>query len=303
MRNVTSDTITEAFLKTFGSETNPRLAFIMERFAHHLHAFARETNLTHEEWMRGIQFLEATGAISDDKRHEFVLLSDIFGLSALVDMLHSPEDGTSSSVLGPFHQENAPPLAVGGDLKKDNPGDVVLVEGIVKSVDGTPLGGAKIDIWQTATNGLYAAQDEAMAPFEFHATMVTGEDGRYAFTTVRPAPYTVPTDGPVGELLEATGRHPWRPSHLHFIVAANGHRRLVTEVFPRDDAYLDEDAVFGVRDDLIMEYVPQPPGTFPAGLELSGKVDGPWWKVSFDLVLCALKTAAPEKTLENCNAD
>lgn len=285
MRNVSKDTITEAFLGYFGADTDPRLRFIMERLAHHLHDFARETELTHDEWREAIKFLRWAGDISSNERDEFVLLSDVLGLSSLIDMVHSPSDGTNSSVLGPFHIEGAPPLAMGGDLKGDFDGETVVVEGIIRNPDGEPLSGAKVDIWQTAPNGLYSSQDPDQDTYSFHGLITTGEDGRYAFTTVRPVPYTVPTDGPVGQILNATGRHPWRPSHLHFIVKADGYRSLVTEVFPEDDPYLDQDTVFGVREDLVMRYEPQAAGTFPDGYALSGKVDGSWAYVNFDLTL------------------
>lgn len=285
MRSVTRDNITDAFAGYLGPDTDPRLRFLMARLAQHLHDFARETRLTHDEWRKGLEVLRRTGDITTDERNEFVLLSDLLGLSSLVDMLHSPEGGTSSSVLGPFHIAGAPPLPVGGDLKGDFVGEVVLVEGTVRDPSGAPIPGVELDVWQTAPNGLYSSQDPAQATYSFHGLLTAGADGRYAFTTVRPVPYEVPTDGPAGELLRATGRHAWRPSHLHFIIKAPGFRSLVTEVFPDDDPYLDEDAVFGVRDDLIMHYEPQSAGSFPEGFALSGKVDGTWSRVTFDLTL------------------
>lgn len=285
MRSVTRDNITDAFAGYLGPDTDPRLRFLMARLAQHLHDFARETRLTHDEWRKGLEVLRRTGDITTDERNEFVLLSDLLGLSSLVDMLHSPEGGTSSSVLGPFHIAGAPPLPVGGDLKGDFAGEVVLVEGTVRDPSGAPIPGAELDVWQTAPNGLYSSQDPAQATYSFHGLLTAGADGRYAFTTVRPVPYEVPTDGPAGELLRATGRHAWRPSHLHFIIKAPGFRSLVTEVFPDDDPYLDKDAVFGVRDDLIMHYEPQSAGSFPDGFALSGKVDGTWSRVTFDLTL------------------
>ena len=286
MRNVTKDNITDAFLGYFGKDTDPRLKEVMASLAHHLHAFVKETNLTHAEWEKGIELMEWAGEISDKERHEFVLLSDLLGISSLVDMVNMVPGGTSSSVLGPFHITGAPAIPIGFDMKRHYPGDVLLATGIVKDMAGNPIEGARIDIWQTAPNGLYSSQDAEQDTYSFHGIQTTGPDGRYAFTTVKPVSYEVPTDGPGGALLDATGRHAWRPSHLHFIVKADGFRSLVSEIFAEDDPYLDEDAVFGVRDDLVMRYQPQPPGTFPAeGFELSGKVSGPWLKVDFDLVL------------------
>ncbi len=258
---------------------------VLSALARHMHDFAREVNLTHDEWQTGIEFLTRTGEITTPERQEFVLLSDVMGLSSLVDMLHSTPEATSSSVLGPFHVSNPPPLAMGGDMKRDFEGEVLLVEGTVKDTDGNPIPGAQIDIWQTAPNGMYSSQDPEQDIHSFHGLMTADENGRYAFTTVRPVEYTVPSDGPVGDILNATGRHPWRPSHLHYIVSADGFRSLVTEVFPDDDPYLDQDTVFGVRDDLVITYVKRPAGSFPEGFALSGSVDESFSSVDFDLVL------------------
>ncbi len=285
MRTLTKDTITDVFMGYFGPDTDPRLRQIMQSLAHHLHAFVKETGLTHAEWEKGIEFLEWAGRISGPERHEFVLLSDVLGVSSLVDKVNSRPGGTSSSVLGPFHIEGAPEIAYGADLKRHYEGPVLLVEGRVRQTDGTPIAGATVNVWQTAPNGLYASQDPEQETYSFHGIQTTGADGRYGFTTVKPVSYTVPTDGPVGEILNATGRHPWRPSHLHFIVKADGFRPLVTEVFPDDDPYLDEDTVFGVRDDLVMTYSEHPADTFPDGFELSGTLDESYLRVAFDLVL------------------
>lgn len=286
MRDVTKDNITDVFMSYMGEDMNPRLREVLSSLVTHLHAFARETNLTHEEWNVGIQFLEKAGEISDAERHEFVLLSDVLGLSSLVDMLHSKPEGTSSSVLGPFHITGSPSLEIGGDLRQDFDDTVLLVEGVVKDPDGNPIPGATLDIWQTAPNGLYSSQDPDQDTYSFHGLQQVGADGRYAFTSVRPVEYTVPSDGPVGDILRACGRHPWRPSHLHFIAEAEGFRPLVTEVFPEDDKYLDNDTVFGVRHDLVMRYEPMPAGSFPeTGFELSGKVPDDYLKVKFDLIL------------------
>ena len=286
MRNVTKDNITDVFLGYFGKDTDPRLMEIMASLAKHLHAFVRETGLTHDEWAKGIDILEKSGEISDKERHEFVLLSDVLGVSSLVDMVNNVPEGTSSSVLGPFHIADAPPIPFGHDMKRHYGGDVLLARGTVRDPAGNPIEGASLDIWQTAPNGLYSSQDAEQDTYSFHGIQTTGPDGRHGFTTVKPVSYTVPTDGPAGELLDATGRHPWRPSHLHFIAKADGFRTLVSEVFAADDPYLDQDTVFGVREDLVMEYQPQPAGTFPTeGYELSGKVDDPWLLVEFDLTL------------------
>ncbi|WP_170339939.1 dioxygenase [Ruegeria arenilitoris] len=285
MRSVTKDNITDVFMGYLSKDSDPRMREIMGSLVKHLHDFARETNLTHDEWRAGIAFLEGCAAVETEDRHEFVLASDVLGLSSLVDMLHSSPDATSSSVLGPFHVSGAPPLPIGGDMKRHYGGPVLLAEGVIRDTEGNPIAGAELDIWQTAPNGLYASQDEEQDTFSFHGLMTVGSDGRYAFTTVKPVEYTVPSDGPVGDILRACGRHPWRPSHLHYIVKAPGYRTLVTEIFPDDDPYLDEDTVFGVRDDLVMTYVERPASEFPDGMELSGKIHEPFLHVNFDVTL------------------
>jgi len=285
MRDVTKDNLTEVFKSYMGPDVSPRLREVLSSLITHLHAFAKDVNLTHAEWETGISFLERAGEISSKERHEFILLSDVLGLSSLVDMINSRPEGTSSSVLGPFHISGSPPLAIGGDLKGDFGGPVLVVQGMIKNVDGEPIERAALDIWQTASNGMYSSQDPDQDTYSFHGIQTTGADGRYAFTSVRPVEYTVPTDGPVGDILNACGRHPWRPSHLHFIIKAAGYRPLVTEVFPDDDPYLDQDTVFGVREDLVMRYQEMPAGSFPDGFALSGMVDDAYLKVDFDLTL------------------
>ena len=287
MRDVTKDNITDVFMGYLSDDTDPRMREIMGSLVKHLHDFARETQLTHEEWRAGIAFLEGCAAVETEDRHEFVLASDVLGLSSLVDMIHSRPDATSSSVLGPFHVSGAPPLPIGGDMKRHYGGPILLAEGVIQDTDGNPIPGAELDIWQTAPNGLYASQDDEQDTFSFHGLMTVGDDGRYAFTTVKPVEYTVPTDGPMGDFLRACGRHPWRPSHLHYIVKAPGFNPLVTEIFPDNDPYLDQDTVFGVRSDLVMHYTECPASDFPEGMALSGQVTEPFLRVRFDITLAA----------------
>ncbi len=287
MRTVTKENITDVFMGYVAEDTSPRMREIMGSLVKHMHEFAKETKLTHEEWRAGIAFLEGCAAIESEDRHEFILASDVLGMSSLVDMINSNPEATSSSVLGPFHVSGAPPLAIGGDMKRHYGGPILMAEGVIKDTDGNPIPGAQLDIWQTAPNGLYASQDDEQDTYSFHGLMTVGEDGRYAFTTVKPVEYTVPSDGPVGDILRACGRHPWRPSHLHYIVTAPGYKSLVTEIFPDDDPYLDEDTVFGVRSDLVMKYIEKPACDFPEGMEISGKVDEPFLYVEFDVVLAS----------------
>ena len=286
MRTVDQNTITQAFLDYCADDTDPRLQQILEGMVKHLHNFVRENKITHDEWRKGLELLMKAGEISSPNRNEFILLSDVLGVSSLVDIIHSPKQGTPSSVLGPFHILGAPDIEVGGDMKKDNDGATVIVSGNVRTGEGKPINGAELEIWQTADNGLYSNIDPAQEEYNLRSHMKLSEDGKYSFTTVRPAPYTVPEDGPVGELLRATGRHPWRPSHLHFIITAPGFRTLVTEVFPSDDPYLDEDAVFGVREQLVMQYREQTDkADIISGLEIGTEVTLPFYTVEFDFVL------------------
>jgi hydroxyquinol 1,2-dioxygenase len=220
----------------------------------HLHEFAREVELRPEEWRAGIDFLTRAGAITDDQRNEFVLASDILGLTSLTDLLQSIPGATERSVLGPFHAEGSPPVAVGADIARDNAGEKVLVRGRVLDTAGQPVGGATLDFWQADATGRYWQTDPSQSPDNLRFVMRVADDGRYAFTTVRPAPYAVPEDGPVGELLRAGGRHAWRPAHFHFRVLADGYAPLTTELFPDDDPYIDQDAVFGVRRSLAVPF-------------------------------------------------
>ncbi|MEF3047009.1 dioxygenase family protein [Pseudotabrizicola sp. L79] len=285
MRTVSPSTLTETLLGLSSADTDPRVQEVLGALVRHLHAFAKEVGLTHAEWRKGLELLTRAGEITDDDRNEFVLFSDVLGLSSLVDMINSPAGCTSSSVLGPFHQLGAPEVPVGGDLIGTNEGDQVVVEGTVRDQSGAPISGAVIELWQTAENGLYSGQDPRQEHYNLRMSMTTGADGRYAVSTVRPAPYMVPTDGPVGDILRATGRHAWRPSHLHFIVQAKGFRTLVTEVFPSDDPYLDEDAVFGVRSDLVMEYRPGNRAELAQDIVARDRLNDSFSKVDFDFVL------------------
>ena len=253
MRDVDVHTLTDAVIASFGKSSDARFRFLIEKLVAHLHDYARETKLTHDEWKAAIGFLVAAGKKSDDARNEFMLTSDVLGLSSLVDLLQTNQGATERSVLGPFHADGSPPLPVGGDLKRNNTGDTLLVRGRVLDIAGKPLANATLDFWQAAANGFYWQQDATQDKNNLRCKMITGADGGYAFTTVRPAPYTVPYDGPVGDLLRAGGRHAWRPSHLHFIASAPGHHALTTEVFFADDQYVDEDAVFGVRESLVVK--------------------------------------------------
>ncbi|MEO0676788.1 MAG: dioxygenase, partial [Pseudomonadota bacterium] len=205
MRNVTKDNITDAFEGYFGPDTDPRFREVMTSLAKHVHAFAKEVNLTHAEWDKGIAFLERMTEFTTKDRHEFVLLSDILGLSSLVDMINTVPGGTSSSVLGPFHISGSPTIPFGFDMKRHYEGQVLLARGQVRNQAGDPIEGAALDIWQTAPNGLYSSQDPEQDTYSFHGIQHTDASGQYGFTTVLPVSYEVPTDGPVGDILRASG--------------------------------------------------------------------------------------------------
>lgn len=224
----------------------------------HLHGFVEEVGLTRDEWIAGIRMLTAVGQACTDERQEYVLLSDVLGVSMLVEMLEqgAGEGATEPTVLGPFHVEGAPARADGDSIvETDAGGEPLTVHGVVRSLGGRPLAGARVDVWQTAPNGLYDVQDPSQAPMNLRGVFTTGPDGRFRIVTVRPVAYPIPVDGPVGDILRATGRSGWRPAHIHLAVVAAGHRPVTTHVFDRDSAHLDDDAVFGVRDSLVVAMV------------------------------------------------
>jgi hydroxyquinol 1,2-dioxygenase len=255
MRNIDEHTITEAVVRSFDGCPDPRLKTILVSLATHLHDFAREVRLTEGEWERGIRFLTETGQKCCDVRQEFILLSDVLGLSMLtIAMNHAkPAGATEATVTGPFFVPDAPACENGADIAGGAPGDPLAVDVRVLSEDGTPVPGAQVDIWQADDDGLYDVQVAELGERRrARATMRTDAEGRLRFRTVVPVAYRIPTDGPVGQLLGASGRHPWRPAHIHFMIDAPGHQRLVTHLFLDGDHWLDSDAVFGVRNSLVV---------------------------------------------------
>lgn len=263
MRNLDARTITQAVVDRLADTPDARLKQVMTSLVRHLHDFAREVQLTEAEWAAGIDFLTRVGHTCSDHRQEFILLSDTLGLSMLtVAQNHDKPAGcTEATVFGPFHVEGAPAVAHGGDIARGAPGRPCTVSGTVRSADGTPLAGARIDVWQADADGLYDVQRAGLSGPQGRGVLTSGPDGGFAFRTVVAEPYPIPDDGPVGDLLRATGRHPWRPAHLHFRVDAPGHQSLVTHVFRRGDPYLDSDAVFGVRQSLVADWAEQPDGS------------------------------------------
>jgi protocatechuate 3,4-dioxygenase beta subunit len=245
------DNVTEKVITSFRMQS-PRDRQLLASLITHLHAFARENKLTHAEWASAIGFLFRCGEISSEKRDEFMLLSDVLGLSSLVDMTDAPEGATEGSVLGPFYASDSPLLPIGADLRAATEDSALLVRGVVRSTRGDAAPGASIDMWQTNTNGLYATQDDSVPDDALRCKMQCSPDGYFHFITVLPGPYRVPDDGPVGDLLRAGGRTAWRPAHFHFLLRAEGHRPITTEIFIAEDPYLGSDAVFGVRKSLIV---------------------------------------------------
>jgi hydroxyquinol 1,2-dioxygenase len=273
-RNLNENNVTEAVLLQFAETPSPRLREIMNGLVKHLHAFAREVNLTEAEWFEGIKFLTATGHKCTDTRQEFILLSDTLGLSQLVCAQNNKRDprATEQTVFGPFHIENAPKLAHGADVAGTRKGEPCFVKARIETIDGKPVAKAKIDIWQADAEGLYDVQDPNWAPdhMELRAQFESDDKGAFSFRTIKPCAYPIPVDGPVGTMLNATKRHPWRPAHLHFMVDAPGYEKLITHIFVEGDKWLDSDAVFGVRSSCVGNYVKHDAGeTAPDGKNMS----------------------------------
>lgn len=264
MRNLNQDTITQAVIERFSHTPDPRLKEIMTSLVQHLHAFAREVRLTEEEWFQGIQFLTDTGHITDDKRQEFILLSDTLGLSMLTVAMNNdkPAGCTESTVFGPFFVDNAPEFKNGDDVANGATGLPCQVRGTVKGLDGKPVPNARMNVWQADAEGNYDVQYADLAHAQARGVLHADEQGRFHFKTILAEAYPIPSDGPVGRMLKATANHPWRPAHLHFMIEAPGYQRLITHVFRNRDQYLDSDVVFGVRQSLVADWVQQPDGSY-----------------------------------------
>ncbi|TCW79555.1 hydroxyquinol 1,2-dioxygenase [Burkholderia sp. SRS-46] len=287
MRNLNEDTITQAVIASLGGCRDDRLLTIMTSLVQHLHSFVRDTNLTEAEWQAAIEFLTAVGHITDDKRQEFILLSDVLGLSTLVTAQNHarPEGCTEATVFGPFYVEGSPVYDKFDDISNGACGEPCFVSGHVRALDGTPVADALLEVWQADQDGHYDVQLPAgNAAHRARGQLRTDAGGRFAFRSILAESYPIPHDGPVGALLAVLGRHPWRPAHLHFMIQAAGYERLITHVFRDGDRYLDSDAVFGVRSTLIADWVRHAPGTAPDG----SRVDIPYYTLDFDFILNAL---------------
>ncbi len=283
MRNIDEYTITQEALDRIANAPDRRLKQIMTSLISHLHEFAREVQLTEEEWLQGIQFLTETGHMCDAKRQEFILLSDTLGLSMLVIAQNNrkPIGCTEATVLGPFHVADAPRYELGQDIANGAVGRPCFVQATIKDKDGTPVAAATVEVWQSDADGLYDVQHKGNAEHRARGVLHADDIGRVYFKSVLAEAYPIPSDGPVGRMLNAMGRHPWRPAHMHFMINAPGFERLVTHVFRDDDKYLDSDAVFGVRTSLITHWDEHPAGPTPDGKEIAES----FYVLQFDFVL------------------
>jgi protocatechuate 3,4-dioxygenase beta subunit len=278
--------LTDAVLHSFAGAPDPRTRRVLHQLITHLHAFVRDAELTPDEWRAAIDFLTRTGHMSGDTRQEFILLSDVLGVSMLVDAIHHHAAGaTDTTVLGPFYVGEHRVTPHGTDLAAGAPGERVLVEGKVTGDTGRPIAGAAVDVWHADADGFYDSQKPGyrLDTPGLRARFVTGADGAFHFRTIVPRSYPVPTDGPVGELLAAAGRHAMRPAHIHFLIGAPGHDTLVTHLFVAGDEYLASDAVYGVKPSLIVPLEPRTDPTWPDGTPAPAR----WHRMSYRFALRA----------------
>lgn len=280
----TEDNSAEVVAARNANATDARLRDCVNILVKHIHAAVKEMEPTQEEWFNTIMFLTETGHKCDDWRQEFILLSDVMGVSMLVDAINNrkPSGASESTVLGPFHVADAPELPMGSNICLDGKGEPMLVRGRILDTDGAPINGTKIDVWQANDEGFYDVQQKGIQPdFNLRGVFRTGPDGTYTFKAVKPKFYPIPDDGPVGKLLHALGRHPYRPAHFHYILEADGFETLTTHIFDPDDPYIHSDAVFGVKESLMAKFdlIEEPEAIAEAGF------DNPYYLVEHDFVL------------------
>jgi len=283
MPDFTEQTLTDEVLEKLEATGDPRLRRIMQGLTRHLHDFVREERLTEEEWFTAVRFLTETGKKCDEARQEFILLSDTLGVSMLVDAINhpKPEGATETTVMGPFYRGGASERALGENIAHDTPGDPTFVSGRVVDAKGEPIAGAVVDVWQAAPNGLYEGQDPEMPAFNMRGKFRADAAGRYHFRTVKPASYPIPMDGPVGDLMRAVKRQPYRPAHIHAIVSAQGYATLTTHFFVRDDPFIDADPVFAAKSSLIVDFVRHD----DLAEAVARKTTAPFYTVDFDFGL------------------
>jgi hydroxyquinol 1,2-dioxygenase len=290
MRQFDEKSITQAVIARMSECQDPRFRHVMTSLIRHLHDFVRDVQLTEGEWISAIQFLTDVGKTCTDQRQEFILLSDTLGVSVLVISInHPPESGSAeSTVLGPFYWDNAPEVPRGTNLAVGVKGEPAFYSGRVLSVDGRPLENATLDVWSGDGEGNYDMQLPGEFVMKARGKIRTDSEGRYWFRSIRPTFYPVPTDGPVGRMLKAMGRHPFRPGHIHMIVSAVGHEPVTTHLFVADSEYLDTDAVFGMKESLVAKFNKHAPGKAPTG----ETVDTPFYTVEYDFRLRPARSAA-----------
>jgi hydroxyquinol 1,2-dioxygenase len=283
MREFDQKSITAAVLARMDESRDPRFKQVMTSLITHLHDFVRDVQLTEAEWITAIGFLTDTGKMCSEKRQEFILLSDTLGVSILVITLNNPVAGgtTDSTVLGPYYWEGAPELPLGANLAVGVKGEPTYYSGRVLDNDGKPIAGALLDVWSGDGEGTYDMQMEGDVGMKARGRIRTDAQGRYSFRSIKPEYYPVPTDGPVGRMLDKMGRHPMRPGHIHMIISAPGHHAVTTHLFAAGSQYIDSDAVFGVKESLITGFAKHPAGTAPDG----SKIDVPYYTVNYDFRL------------------
>ena len=279
----TLDTITQEAVARWSTTHDPRLRELITKLIPHVHAYAKEVGLTHEEWIGGLNFLARVGQWTNDARGENILLSDVMGLSMLTVMLNDklPKAATPHTVLGPFYVDDSPELEAGGNMAEGVAGEPCFVLGQVRNLKGEPISGAVLDMWQADDDGIYEVQlAEKSGPY-LRGIYHSGADGRYLVKTIAPLGYSIPMDGPVGELIKQTDISHFRPAHIHFILSAPGYQKIITHLFKQGTQYLDADVVYGVKQELIANFTRHEPGIAPGG----EKVDTPFWTIEYDFVL------------------
>ncbi|MGW4057056.1 dioxygenase family protein [Amycolatopsis sp. NPDC004747] len=283
MQLVTEDNITELAARRWASAHDPRTAEVMAALVRHLHAFAREVRLSEPEWMAAMRWLTETGQISNEKREEFILASDVLGLSMLVVQMNHAFDAkaTPATVLGPFHIDGSPEKEFGGDMSDGLPGTPLYITGTVRGLDGFPVVGAVLDVWQADEEGAYESQLPDIDEARLRAKYTSRADGTYCVRTIAPKGYSIPMDGPVGELIRGTDISHFRPAHVHFLINAAGYEPLITHLFQEGAQYLDSDVVFGTKQELVVAFEPREPGPTPDG----GESAQPWLEARYDFVL------------------
>lgn len=293
----TSDDVTPTVLRAMSDTPNQRLRTVMEAFVRHLHAFTREVNLTEAEYDLGIEFLNRIGKATNDSHNEGILFADAVGFSTLVCLLNNGNAGateTAAALLGPFWRANSPRTENGGSIvRSSTPGPELFVECEVVDAKGGPIAGVEVDVWQSSPVGLYENQDDTQADMNLRGKFTTDASGRFSFRSVKPAGYPVPTDGPVGDMLRAQNRHPYRPAHIHFLGFKSGYKTLITQVFVDDDKYLECDVVFGVTRTLVGDYHRHDEGKAPAA-----GVEAPWYTLNYRFVMEAGEAVLPKPPIK-----